>query len=214
MLTRLAQNSLLAALLFLAPCVVLPAALTHPAPWLAFVFAVTVLVSQPRLDFREPSDRGSAIAIVVAMILAPLVGVLEFVASGAPHAGVAFASGAVVAALGLLLRLWSIRTLGKFFTSAVRVVRGQTVVGSGPYRLLRHPSYTGALLIALGTALGFASAWSVALVLALCVPAYLFRIHVEERELVSRLGAAYEQYRTRTWSLLPGLGGARHAART
>ena len=111
--------------------------------------------------------------------------------------------GAFLAAAGLCLRLWSIRTLGRFFTGTVQVVPDQQVVDDGPYRVLRHPSYTGALLTALGIALAFGSALGAVATLALGIPAYIHRITIEERALLAELGDAYRAYRERTWRLLP-----------
>jgi len=83
------------------------------------------------------------------------------------------------------------------------VQTGQTVIESGPYRVLRHPSYTGALVIALGVTIALASPVGAALCLVVGIPAYLYRIAVEERTLSSQLGEPYRAYRTRTSRLIP-----------
>jgi protein-S-isoprenylcysteine O-methyltransferase len=113
--------------------------------------------------------------------------------------------GVVMVFAGLVLRLWAIHTLGRFFTSTVQVGDGQRVVRSGPYRMLRHPSYAGALLTAFGTALVLHSSAGAALVITLCVPAYLYRVATEERALVAELGADYAEYRRHTWGIVPGV---------
>ena len=77
-----------------------------------------------------------------ALYLAP-----RFAAAAAIRpAAVAFAAGIVVLAGGLVLRGWSIMTLGDYFTGRVMVSADQPVITAGPYRVLRHPSYTGFLL--------------------------------------------------------------------
>jgi protein-S-isoprenylcysteine O-methyltransferase Ste14 len=68
----------------------------------------------------------------------------------------AFAVGLVIMVGGVLLRGWSFKTLGEYFTFNVMVSSDQPVVTSGPYRLLRHPSYTGLLMFSAG--IGVASA--------------------------------------------------------
>ena len=104
--------------------------------------------------------------------------------------------------LGLGLRVWSIAALGGDFRTTVEVEPGQPVVSTGPYTWVRHPSYTGLLLIAAG--LGVAGgAWvSLAACALLLVPALVRRIHVEEAELDHVLGDAYRNYRSHTTSRL------------
>ena len=115
----------------------------------------------------------------------------------------AVAFGATLGAMGLLLRGWAIRTLGTFFTSTVQVTSGQSVIDSGPYRLLRHPSYTGTLVHSIGIAIAMASGVSLMTTLLVSVPAYLYRIAVEEHALLAELGESYHMYRLKTWKLVP-----------
>src|SRR5262249_30261023 len=77
-----------------------------------------------------------------------------------------------------------------------------------PYRFIRHPAYAGSLLNVLGTVLALGSAAGVALVCVLTLPAYLYRIHVEERALLAGLTPDYARYRARTWRLVPFVVGA------
>lgn len=210
MFARITFNTVLCAAAFLVPMAAHSDRLLHPAPWLGFAVALIVLLSQPATDLRESAsrasaDRGSALGIFGSMFAAQLFSALDFSRGSHAGAGVAFVIGACVAVFGLALRLWAIRTLGRFFTSTVRVVGDQAVVRSGPYRVLRHPSYTGALLAAFGTAVAFASPLGAALVLALCIPAYLYRIRTEEFALMSQLGEPYRVYRRESWGLVPGI---------
>jgi protein-S-isoprenylcysteine O-methyltransferase Ste14 len=79
------------------------------------------------------------------------------------------------------------------------------VIDSGPYRLIRHPSYTGILLIVTGVALCFGNFASV-LVLALPNFALLMqRMHIEEAALSRALGESYQRYMSRTKRLIPGI---------
>jgi len=106
---------------------------------------------------------------------------------------------------GLALRWWSILTLGRFFTVDVALHADHQLVRRGPYRALRHPSYTGALAAFVGVGLVYGS---VPGLLVLCVPitlALLWRIRVEERALAERFGAAWERHCERTWRLVPFL---------
>jgi len=116
-----------------------------------------------------------------------------------------FIGGVVVLVLGVALRLWAIAALGPFFTAVVAVQPGQTVVERGPYRFIRHPSYAGALLAAIGGALICRSPAAGGLTLVTMVPAYLYRIAREEAWLTSQLGEPYARYRERSKRLLPFL---------
>ena len=143
-------------------------------------------------------DRGTRILVVLA--LAVMIGT----AVAAPPVAVSplLATGLVVMWLGLALRVWSITALGGDFRTTVEVEPGQPVVSTGPYMWVRHPSYTGLLLIAAG--LGVArGAWvSLAACALLLVPALVRRIHVEEAELDHVLGDDYRTYRSHTTARL------------
>jgi len=209
-MSRHATNLAFSALLFLVPFATEPLALAHPGPWLAFLCSMLILSSQPGLDREETLhidgvDRGSALFIYAAMIGAQLAAVLDFRFAPLTAPGAQTLSGVALIAVGMSLRIWSIRTLGRFFTGNVRVVSDQQVVRTGPYRLVRHPSYAGALITAAGSALALQSGLGVALVVALCVPAYLYRIHVEEQRLVSELGRPYVEYMRQSSRLVPGV---------
>jgi protein-S-isoprenylcysteine O-methyltransferase len=204
MYRRFVSSAALAAALFVVPLLVHPARLAWPAPWLGFAAALAILLSQPPMRYSDPADRSSARGIMASMLAAQLVAVLDYGTHARADASW-LAAGALVALAGFALRLWAIRALGRFFTAEVRVVGDQTVVRDGPYAWLRHPSYTGALLVAAGQAVALQSATGVLLVAVLCVPAYLYRIRVEEAALVDRLGAAYVDYRRTIPALLPGL---------
>jgi protein-S-isoprenylcysteine O-methyltransferase len=111
--------------------------------------------------------------------------------------------GCVLFALGLVLRWYSIVYLGRFFTVNVAIHSRHEVVDSGPYRLIRHPSYAGALLAFLGLALCFANWLSLILVMLPILWAFGRRIAVEENALASALGTPYIRYMQRTKRLAP-----------
>jgi protein-S-isoprenylcysteine O-methyltransferase Ste14 len=115
----------------------------------------------------------------------------------------AFAVGMVILVAGLVLRGWSIMTLGEYFTGAVAVSADQRVVTVGPYRVLRHPSYTGLLLALAGLGLTAANWVSFAGVVVLPLAAMLWRIHAEERALLATLGDRYRAYAAQHKRLIP-----------
>jgi protein-S-isoprenylcysteine O-methyltransferase Ste14 len=115
-----------------------------------------------------------------------------------------FVLGLVLMIAGLALRWYSIRVLGISFTIDVATRPGQQVVESGPYRWVRHPSYTGGLLTILGVILCCDNVTSLA-ALAVVLLGYGYRIRVEERALATEIGPAYRQYMRRTKRLIPFL---------
>jgi protein-S-isoprenylcysteine O-methyltransferase Ste14 len=112
--------------------------------------------------------------------------------------------GVAVFAAGGVLRLWPVFVLGRRFSGLVAIQRGHTLVTTGIYRVIRHPSYLGLLLTALGWALGFRSGVGL-LLLALLLPPLFSRIRAEERLLDSQFGDEYRAYAARTPRLLPGI---------
>jgi protein-S-isoprenylcysteine O-methyltransferase Ste14 len=104
---------------------------------------------------------------------------------------------------GIAFRVWAVFTLGSFFKSVVVTQEDHRVVEIGPYRWLRHPSYTGMLATTLGLGLAEGDWASAALMLAGPLIGLLVRIQVEERFLLKALGAEYADYARRTARLVP-----------
>jgi protein-S-isoprenylcysteine O-methyltransferase len=106
-----------------------------------------------------------------------------------------------IAALGL--RWWAIVHLGHFFTVNVAIAKDQVVIDDGPYRYVRHPSYTGALLAFLAYALYVGHwIWLVMMMVPISM-AFARRIAVEEAALSAGLGEPYRAYMRRTKRLVP-----------
>ena len=112
--------------------------------------------------------------------------------------------GVVLFAAGGALRLWPVFVLGHRFSGLVAIQPGHTLVTSGVYGVIRHPSYLGLLVNSLGWALAFRSGVGV-LLTALMIPPLLARIRAEERLLRTQFGDEYDAYRARTSRLIPGL---------
>ena len=148
-------------------------------------------------------DRSSRLLISLSMFLSLMIAFL-FAAFGiASLPSGAFYLGIGLMIAGILLRQWSIAVLGRYFSRTVGVQEGQAVVDRGPYRLVRHPAYTGSLLTMVG--LGFVlQSWGAVLVLiAFFGAAFGYRIHVEEAVLTSKLGDKYVAYAKKTKRLIP-----------
>jgi protein-S-isoprenylcysteine O-methyltransferase len=111
----------------------------------------------------------------------------------------------ILLASGIALRIWAIQHLGRFFTVDVTIQQGHRLVQDGPYRFVRHPSYSGAILALTGVGC-LTFNWLGFLLILICTfVAYAFRIPVEERALREEFGAEYEKYAARTRRLLPGI---------
>jgi protein-S-isoprenylcysteine O-methyltransferase Ste14 len=114
-----------------------------------------------------------------------------------------FFLGAALFVLGIYLRHLSIKTLGKFFVTKVQITDGHKLVKDGIYAFLRHPSYTGLIAGFLGSLLMIGSGLALALFILLGIPAYYYRIHIEEKALIGAFGNEYVNYRSSTYALIP-----------
>ncbi len=106
---------------------------------------------------------------------------------------------------GLVVRWVAIFSLGKAFSANVAIRDTQSLYRSGLYSVVRHPSYSGMLLIFLAIAIADRNWASAAIVLILPAAALLYRIHVEETALNLAFGAQYAEYSRTTKSLIPGI---------
>ena len=112
-------------------------------------------------------------------------------------------AGVALFLTGLLLRWWAIITLGRFFTVDVTIEPDHELVERGPFRRVRHPSYTGVLLAFVGLALTLGN-WAAVLVILVPIgAAFIHRMNVEENALSDALGPQYSDYMRRTKRLVP-----------
>jgi len=157
----------------------------------------------------ESADRGTkrllvwsaVIGLTACIVLAINVSSLRFGA----NTWTTLVLGIAIAWLGVLLRVWAVWSLGRFFQRDVMIQTDHVVWRGGPYRLLRHPAYAGTLISYLGFGLAIGS-WVGALVwVAIVAAGYVPRIRVEEAELTRALGDSYRDYARTTARLVPGL---------
>jgi protein-S-isoprenylcysteine O-methyltransferase len=155
------------------------------------------------------ADRGSLlllwIVIVVSITLAFKAAYSLPDANFGPLAVPALYAGVACYGVGLSLRWYSIVILGRFFTVNVAIAADHRLIDTGPYRYLRHPSYTGALLAFLGLGLCLGNWVSLLLLIVPILLVFLRRMHVEEAALLQGLGEPYRDYMRRTKRLIPGL---------
>ncbi|MBK7878370.1 MAG: isoprenylcysteine carboxylmethyltransferase family protein [Planctomycetes bacterium] len=114
-----------------------------------------------------------------------------------------YVGGCAAMSVGLVVRWWAVLVLGRFFTVDVAIQSGHELVVRGPYRFVRHPSYTGLVLVLFGVCGVLGSALSAFALLACALPPLAWRIAVEERTLAGRFGVAWSEYARRTKRLVP-----------
>jgi protein-S-isoprenylcysteine O-methyltransferase len=113
--------------------------------------------------------------------------------------------GVMLFVVGLSIRWYSIIHLGRFFTVNVAIAANHRLIDTGPYRFVRHPSYTGALMAFLGLGLCLDN-WASLLIMTVPVLlVFLWRMRVEEAALLQGLGDVYRDYMSRTKRLIPGV---------
>lgn len=111
--------------------------------------------------------------------------------------------GMILILLGISLRMWSVIALGKFFTLHVEIFSNHQIIETGPYRWIRHPSYTGVLLTAVGY--GLASGYLVVLLSFVIIlgGTLSYRMYVEEKALRDKFGRQWEKHSAKTGLILP-----------
>jgi protein-S-isoprenylcysteine O-methyltransferase Ste14 len=174
------------------------------AIWIVGEVAISV-----RSLFRRGAkirDRGSFFVVLGSVFAGFFLG--SALASALPGAAITdgryavFFAGLVIMAGGIALRFTAVAVLGRFFTVVVMVGSDQHVVDTGPYRWIRHPSYTGSLLTIAGFLLCATNRAALVGIVPVLV-GMLYRIRVEERALSAELGDAYRSYAARTKGLVP-----------
>lgn len=144
-----------------------------------------------------------ALAFAVGMVLGRLAGQALPGLALPGGRGVLLAVGLPVAWAGIAFRLWAMRTLGRYFRPVVHVQVDHEVVRTGPYRLVRHPAYTGLLVALLGLLLPSANVASIVVTFACGAAGIGYRIRVEERVLLAAMGDRYADYAATTARLVP-----------
>ncbi len=196
---------------------VTPLPYTHPVAKVAFYVVLgTFGLLEWRIRLRSRlnregsrADQGS-LAVVFVTAAAGLTG--AFVLAVNLHAAAIpdgrwpiFVAGLVLMVAGVAIRQWSVALLGRLFTVDVRVHPGQGIVEAGPYRWVRHPSYTGLILTLLGIGLALGTWASLAVLAVLPTAGLVVRIHLEERALLKGIGEPYRRFAATRARLVPGL---------
>lgn len=179
------------------------------AQYLGFAFLVSevlLTVTHRSRGTGVRQDRSTLRVLWMVILASVAVGmVVANRARGAifPHRELFALVGVVLFVIGIALRWWAIITLGRFFTVDVQIARDHELVERGPFRIVRHPSYTGVLLAFVGYVLTLGN-WAAAVIIMVPIfLAFVRRMNVEERALAESLGQSYVSYMSRTKRLLP-----------
>jgi protein-S-isoprenylcysteine O-methyltransferase Ste14 len=151
----------------------------------------------------DDGDRGSTRLILGAYAAVIVVNIALGGASVAAVAPLWRWVGLVCMAGGLAVRAWAMSTLGRHYTRTLRTLDEQQLVDRGPYRLVRHPGYSGSILVWIGYALALGNWIATAITAVLLAAVYIWRMNAEEALLRRSFGDRYADYQLHTKRLLP-----------
>jgi protein-S-isoprenylcysteine O-methyltransferase Ste14 len=180
--------------------------------FISWIWALSEIIGSyiiPRLrqkgKVKARSDRGSRLVIWLGIFASIFLSDYFATNNITPIPESFFYVGIVLMLAGIVFRQWAIWVLGRFFSTRVRIVSDHRIVMEGPYRFLRHPSYTGMLMILLGLGLASRTWLGTIIILALFSLVIGYRIIVEENALKAEFGQEYLEYAKKTKRLFPFL---------
>ena len=114
-------------------------------------------------------------------------------------------AGLVIILVGMAMRVWTRMSIGGMYSGYVRVIALHVLVTDGPFRLVRHPGYTGFVIMALGLCIGYSSLIGLAAIPVLLLPGLAYRMNVEEQLLKEQFGDEYRAYARGSKKIIPGV---------
>lgn len=199
-------------LFYALPLIVRPELILSPKIIILMIICATLFYTQPTASIREAekmksTDKHSMFGILIATALSQIIAVTDwayFQDNLASESNFILTSIALVLMIsGSAFRIWSILTLGKFFTATVQVKRDQRIIKTGPYVIVRHPSYLGAYIAIVGSAIFLRSTLALIVGATAMWLAYRVRIAVEEEVLLNAFGDEYGMYQRHTRKMIP-----------
>jgi len=166
--------------------------------------------TQPRVSLTESkkkkaTDRNTMLLITIVSGIGQIISIIEWAYFRQTKISLSYwtIAGGLLLLSGTIFRLYAIHTLGKYFTATVQIRHEHKIIATGPYRFLRHPSYTGAFIAMLGSAL-FLQSMSGILIFGIgMLYVYYLRINTEEQTLLQNFGESYTKYSRHTWRMFP-----------
>lgn len=210
MFKRLMLGAIMASFVVILPALGNAEILQAAHLWILLGIGVLASVLQPAYNplaiLFSSGDRGTGAQIIWSIYLVQLVATLEAAYLRYPNS-VAWDVAALIALggciVGLAIRTWAVLTLGELFTMHISIEKNHQVIRTGPYSLIRHPSYLGAFILYLSAA-AFLHSWYAAIAILVLLPlAFLRRIRVEEERLQAEFGLDYEAYSKQSKKIIP-----------
>ena len=179
-----------------------------PNELIAFIFSllfIIILLTELRILTRYKTDRkdkGSFVLIIFGIFILLIATItLSYTNIGGINNSVSYLGMALII-IGFILRQYSIKILGRFFIPTVSKQKSQRIIQTGPYRYIRHPSYTGLILELVGLSLALSNIMSLLITLIFILPIIIYRIKVEESFLIKNF-KEYRLYKQKTKKLIP-----------
>lgn len=154
---------------------------------------------------KQNADKNSLAIIWVVIILSVTGAVFISVDYALPisaNESIRYAGLAIIF-IGIALRIVAVKMLGKFFTADVTIREGHQLIKKGFYKYFRHPSYTASLLTFIGFGISLNNWASLGLVFIAIIIAFLIRIKIEEKALITQFGDQYLAYKKEAYGLIP-----------
>jgi protein-S-isoprenylcysteine O-methyltransferase Ste14 len=165
---------------------------------------LTVTKRSKQKNVKRKNDRGSLIILWVIIIMSITAGfnLADYKTWNSLNYFI-YAVGILVYLAGMIIRWTSIIQLKKAFTVDVAISKNQKLKTDGLYRMVRHPSYLGTIMIVSGLSLCMNSLLSFLIIIVPVFFANIYRIHVEEAILLEEFGVKYEEYCKTTRKIIP-----------
>jgi protein-S-isoprenylcysteine O-methyltransferase Ste14 len=175
--------------------------------WLAWLLYWVIMAFATKRTIERKGLIGYRVVGVVALLGCLVIGGLLGLSSQSQSWRTTFALGVVTDAIvlaGAAFTVWARVTLGRNWSGEVTFKQGHELIETGPYALVRHPIYTGLIVMALGTAINYGRAIGFALLISLCASLW-WKLRQEEQMMSSHFPAAYSDYRARVRAIIPFL---------
>jgi protein-S-isoprenylcysteine O-methyltransferase Ste14 len=187
-----------------------PSLILNPKIITIILASVCVWLTQPAFSVSETNekkqtDKHSVILILCMSLISGVIPILDWAYFNSNHNNFSWATiaGVMMIVIGLICRTWAVRTLGKFFTPTVQIKEEHQLINTGPYRIIRHPSYFAAFLSIVGGAVLLESITGIVISFLAMGYAYYVRIGLEEQRLTEHFGQRYKEYSLQTKKIIP-----------
>ncbi|MCB0746157.1 MAG: isoprenylcysteine carboxylmethyltransferase family protein [Ignavibacteriae bacterium] len=121
-----------------------------------------------------------------------------------PHSYLVEFIGLAVCIFGAFIAIWSRQLIGKNWSLAVQLKEDHELIQKGPYSLVRHPIYSGLILLFLGNAV-MVGDWRGLIAVAIVFASFLYKSRKEENWLIAQFGTKYKNYKKNTDMFIPGI---------